>query len=94
MHEADLKLFKWGCGEKIFRQARSSLIVQLTVAITITTFENILLYIFLSPNAPVDIIHTVSQIMCAAINRVMLLQYTNIVLSLKQRYKYMNYLFK
>jgi hypothetical protein len=30
--------------------------------------------------------------MCAAINRVMILQYVNIVLSLKQRYNYMNYL--
>ena len=41
IHDADLKLFKWGCREKIFRQARSSLIVQLTVAITTTAFENI-----------------------------------------------------
>ena len=92
IHEADLKLFKWGCREKIFRQARSSLIVQLTVAIIMTAFENILLNIFLPPNAPIDIIHTISHILFAAINRVMILQYINIVLSLKQRYKYMSYL--
>jgi len=46
----------------------------------------------LPPKVPIDIIHTISQIMCAAINRVIILQYINIVLSLKQRYKYMNYL--
>lgn len=92
IHNVDLKLFKWACREKIFRQARSSLIVQLTVAITITATENILLNFLLPPNAPLDIIHTISQLLCAAINRVMILQYINIVLSLKQRYKYMNYL--
>lgn len=92
IHDADLKLFKCDCREKIFRQARSSLHTQLAVAITITAFENILLNIFLPPNAPIDIIHTVSLLLCATISRVMILQYINIVLSLKQRYKYMNYL--
>jgi hypothetical protein len=66
--------------------------VQLTVAITITAFENILLNCFFPPNAPTDITHAISQLVCPAINRVMILQYINLVLSLKQRYKYMNYL--
>jgi len=92
IHDADLKLFKCGCREKIFRQARSSLIVQLTVAIIITAFENILLNTFLPLNTPIDFIHSISYTLCAGINRVMILQYINIVLSLKQRYKYINYL--
>ena len=92
IHDADLKLFKCGYNEKIFRQARSSLIVQLIVGITITAFEHILLNFSFPPNAPLDIIHIISQIICAAINRIMILQYINLVLSLKQRYKYVNYL--
>jgi hypothetical protein len=92
IHDADLKLFKWDCREKIFKQARSSSIVQLTVATTITALENILPNILFPPNAPTDIIHSISHILCAAINRMMILQYTSLVLSLKQRYKYMNYL--
>jgi hypothetical protein len=51
-----------------------------------------LLNIFLPPNAPIDILHAISHILCTTVNRVMILQYINIVLSLKQRYKYMNYL--
>ena len=66
--------------------------MQLIVGITITASEHILLNFSFPPNAPLDIVHIISQIICAAINRIMILQYINLVLSLKQRYKYVNYL--
>jgi hypothetical protein len=92
IHDVDIKLFRADCRDRIFRQARSSIIVQLTVAVTITALENILFNFVFPPNAPLGIMHLLLENLSAAINRVMTLQYINLVLSLKQRYKYMNYL--
>jgi hypothetical protein len=86
----DRKLFEGSDRENIFRQGRTFLVQQLTVTILVTALDSAFFTYVFPPSAPVHIMHVISEVLCATISKLMVLQYVNLVFLLKQRYKYIN----
>jgi hypothetical protein len=81
----DRKLFEGSDQENIFKQGRIYLVLQLTVTILVTALDSAFFTYVFPPSAPVHIMHVISEILCATISKIMVLQYVNLVFLLKQR---------